>query len=88
MILIAVLVFFLIGLSMGLLFEKAPKVSGTGSISIGIIGALLGGFVFDALGVSIYGFWASVGMATLGAIFFLNLWYQVKTKRSFRFFSP
>lgn len=88
MILISVLVFFLIGLSVGLLFDRAPKIPGTGSILVGILGALVGGFTFDALGVSLYGFWASVGMATSGAVVFLNLWYQIKTKRIFRFFSP
>lgn len=38
---------------------------------VGILGALVGGFIFDFIGNYILGFWDSVGMSIIGSSIFL-----------------
>jgi uncharacterized membrane protein YeaQ/YmgE (transglycosylase-associated protein family) len=45
---------------------------------VGIVGALLGGFLFGLLGISAGGLLGSIGMATIGAVILLFLISLVK----------
>ncbi len=74
--------FILIGLAAGWLAGQLMKGSGfgvLGDIVVGVIGALLGGFIFDTLGV-----WPGGGLigslivATIGAVVLLFLLRLVK----------
>jgi len=50
-----------------------------GNIIVGIIGALIGGFVFRMFGADLsYGFWGSLVVALLGAIILLAIIMVVK----------
>ena len=69
------LYFLLIGALAGWLAGQLTRGKGfgiIGNIVVGVIGALLGGFVFRELGFISYGFIASLVTATVGAI--LLLW--------------
>jgi uncharacterized membrane protein YeaQ/YmgE (transglycosylase-associated protein family) len=74
--------FILIGLAAGWLAGQWVKGSGygvLGDIGLGILGALLGGFLFSLLGISGGGgLIGSLLVATLGAILLLYLlrWYN------------
>lgn len=68
--------FLFVGLIAGWLANKLVKGHGIGLIGdtlVGIIGALIGGYLFDSAGVTTYGFWGSVGVSAVGAILFLFL---------------
>ena len=74
--------FILIGLAAGWLAGQLMKGSGfglVGDIVVGVIGALLGGFIFDALGI-----WPGGGLigslivATIGAVVLLYLLRLIK----------
>jgi uncharacterized membrane protein YeaQ/YmgE (transglycosylase-associated protein family) len=51
------------------------------TIVLGILGAVVGGWLFTALGVGGYGFVGSVVVATVGALIVLWL-YNVATRRA------
>jgi len=71
----------LVGLVAGFLAGKIMKGSGYGAIGdivIGILGALVGGFVMDHLGMGPGGFIYTVLVATLGAIILVFLFRLVK----------
>jgi uncharacterized membrane protein YeaQ/YmgE (transglycosylase-associated protein family) len=66
--------FILIGLVAGWLGGLIVKGSGSGlllNIVIGIVGALLGGWIFRLFGVSSTGWWGSLITALVGAIVLL-----------------
>jgi uncharacterized membrane protein YeaQ/YmgE (transglycosylase-associated protein family) len=68
--------FLIIGLIAGWLAGKIMKGSGFGLIGdlvIGVIGALIGGFLFPLLGLSASGFIGSLIAAVFGAIVLLFL---------------
>jgi uncharacterized membrane protein YeaQ/YmgE (transglycosylase-associated protein family) len=68
--------FLLIGLVAGWLASHLMKVRGFGlgeKLIVGVIGALIGGYVFDALGVSMSGTLGSLVAATVGAAILLFL---------------
>jgi uncharacterized membrane protein YeaQ/YmgE (transglycosylase-associated protein family) len=44
-----------------------------GSIALGIVGAVVGGLLFEWIGVKAYGFPARVGVAVVGSIVILGL---------------
>lgn len=44
-----------------------------GNIIVGIVGALVGGFLFRSLGVEVYGTIGNIVMAVVGAVVFLFL---------------
>jgi len=69
-----IITFLLVGLVTGWVASSLIMGHGMGTIRnivIGVIGALVGGFVFDIFGIAIYGFWGSVLMSTIGAVLFL-----------------
>ena len=68
--------FLLVGLIAGWIASSLVAGHGLGAlrdIIVGIIGAFVGGFVFEILGVTIYGFWGAVGMSVVGAMVFLAM---------------
>ncbi len=70
------LVFLLIGVVAGWLAGRIMKGRGfglAGDLIVGVLGALLGGFLFDALGVPVHGWLGSAVMAVVGAMVLLFL---------------
>ena len=68
--------FLVVGLLAGWLSGAVMKGRGFGffgNIGIGIVGAFVGAFIFDALGLAAYGFLANLIMAFLGAVTLLAL---------------
>ncbi len=68
--------FLLIGLAAGWLAGQLVKRRGSGWVEdmiVGVIGALIGGFVFRLLGVSANGLLGSLVSATVGAVILLYL---------------
>jgi uncharacterized membrane protein YeaQ/YmgE (transglycosylase-associated protein family) len=69
-----ILWFLLIGLCAGWLAGKVVKGSGfglLGDLLVGVIGALIGGFLFGKMGVSTPGLLGELLAATVGAIILL-----------------
>jgi uncharacterized membrane protein YeaQ/YmgE (transglycosylase-associated protein family) len=67
----SLLVFLVIGLIAGWLAGVLFKGSGfgvLGDIVVGVIGAEIGGWIFDKLGWSAYGFGGAIFMASVGAV--------------------
>ncbi len=63
--------FLLIGLAAGWLAGQLTKGSGFGTVGdlvIGVIGAILGGFLFRLVGIAAYGLLGQLIMATVGAV--------------------
>jgi uncharacterized membrane protein YeaQ/YmgE (transglycosylase-associated protein family) len=79
--LISLLYFLLIGIIAGFLASAIMK-SGRGSVlrylTIGVIGALLGGFLFRLVGLAAYGLLGELVMATVGAVILLFLLRKVR----------
>jgi len=70
----ALLVFLLIGALAGWLAGKLMKGGGFGlpvNIVVGVIGAVIGGVLFDFLGISANGLLGSIITATVGAMVLL-----------------
>ncbi len=68
--------FLLIGLVAGWLAGELTKGSGfglLGNLIVGVLGALLGGFLFDVIGLAAYGLIARLIMALVGALVLLFL---------------
>jgi uncharacterized membrane protein YeaQ/YmgE (transglycosylase-associated protein family) len=68
--------FLLIGLVAGWLAGKLVKGRGFGLVEnmiIGVIGALIGGFLFPLVGVNVGGTFGQLIAATVGAIIFLYI---------------
>ena len=77
--------FIVIGLVAGWLAGQVMEIHGfgvigvIGDIAVGVLGALLGGFLFRRLGVSVgSGFFVSLIVATIGAIVLLFVVRQFK----------
>ena len=69
-----IFLFLIIGLIAGWLAGKIMKGKGfglVGNLVVGVIGALIGGFVFDAAGIATAGFIGSLIAALLGALILL-----------------
>jgi uncharacterized membrane protein YeaQ/YmgE (transglycosylase-associated protein family) len=50
-----------------------------GNIAVGLIGALVGGFLFDKLHLQVMpDFWGNLITATIGAIIFLFIWRAIR----------
>ena len=63
--------FLLIGLAAGWLAGAVTRGSGfgiLGDILVGVVGSILGGLLFTALGITGYGLLGALIMATVGAI--------------------
>ncbi len=66
-----IITFLLIGLFAGWIASQLVDGQGRGAIGnivIGILGAFVGGFIFETLGVNAYGFWGNVAMSAVGAV--------------------
>lgn len=73
--------FLLIGLAAGWLAGTIMKGSGFGLIGnlvVGVIGALLGGFIFDVLSIQSYGLIGSLVTSVVGAVALLALIRVIK----------
>lgn len=73
--------FLLVGLIAGWLAGKIMKGGGfglLGNLVIGVIGAVIGGYLFSFLGISYGGFLGSVATALIGAIVLLYLIRLIK----------
>src|SRR5450432_1073389 len=60
-----------IGLVAGWLAGKIARGRGFGCVTdiiLGLVGAVLGGWIFTRLGVVTFGFWGSLAAATVGAV--------------------
>jgi uncharacterized membrane protein YeaQ/YmgE (transglycosylase-associated protein family) len=69
-----IILFLLIGIIAGWLAGKIMKGKGfglLGNLVVGVIGALIGGFVFDAFGIATAGIVGSLIAALLGALILL-----------------
>jgi uncharacterized membrane protein YeaQ/YmgE (transglycosylase-associated protein family) len=68
--------FLLVGLIAGWLAGKIMKGGGyglVGDLVVGVIGAILGGYIFTWLGISMGGLVGSIVTALVGAIIFIYL---------------
>lgn len=68
--------FLLIGLVAGWLAGQFMKGGGfglLGDLIVGVIGALLGGFLFDLAGIPVGGLFGSLVTATIGAVILLAI---------------
>ena len=75
------LYFALVGLISGWLAGKVTKGSGfglLGNLFFGIIGAMLGGWLFDVIGISSHSTLGSIITATVGAVVLLFILGKVK----------
>lgn len=69
-----IILFLLIGLVAGWLAGKIMKGKGfglVGNLVVGVIGALIGGFIFDALNIAFAGIVGSLIAALVGALILL-----------------
>jgi len=76
-----IITFLIIGAIAGWLAGKIMNGGGFGiliNIVIGIVGAVVGGFVFGLLGIKTGGFVGSIITATLGAVILLYLGKMIK----------
>jgi len=77
--------FLLVGLLAGWLSGEVMKGRGFGffgDIGVGIVGAFIGAYIFDALGLEAYGFVANAIMAFLGAVTLLALIALVRGRKA------
>jgi uncharacterized membrane protein YeaQ/YmgE (transglycosylase-associated protein family) len=66
----------LVGLLAGFLAGKVVKGHGFGvfaDMGVGVLGAFIGAFIFDSMGLAAYGFIANVIMAFVGAVVLLAI---------------
>ncbi len=78
----SLILFLIIGLCAGWLAGKIMKGGGfglVGDLIVGVIGALLGGWVFGLLGIGAYGLLGSLIVATIGAMLLLFLVRLIKS---------
>lgn len=68
--------FLLIGLIAGWIADMLVKNSNfglVGDLIVGVIGAFIGGFIFNLLGIDAYGLLGNIIMAVIGAVVLLLL---------------
>lgn len=83
----SILVFLFIGLIAGWIAGHIVEGHGFGGIAdmlIGIVGAFIGGYIFDVLNIATYGFWGNVAMSAVGAVVFLFFIRLISRPRSLR----
>jgi uncharacterized membrane protein YeaQ/YmgE (transglycosylase-associated protein family) len=76
-----VLAWIVIGLVAGWLAAKITNVPHglIRNLIVGLIGALVGGFLFGKLGIHVVpDFWGNLITATIGAVVFLFLWQAIR----------
>ncbi len=79
-----ILSWLIIGLLAGWLAGKITKGKGfglLGNLVVGVIGAMIGGFIFRFVGLSAYGTCGSLIMATVGALILLYAVRIIQGKR-------
>jgi uncharacterized membrane protein YeaQ/YmgE (transglycosylase-associated protein family) len=79
----SLLLFLLIGVAAGWLAGQLMKGGGfglVGDLIVGVLGALLGGFLFRVVGLTAVGLVGNLITATVGAIILLVLLRYVKSK--------
>jgi uncharacterized membrane protein YeaQ/YmgE (transglycosylase-associated protein family) len=67
----SILWWLLIGLIAGWLAGTVARGRGFGcvvDVILGLVGAVIGGWIFERLGIAAFGFWGSLAAATVGAI--------------------
>ncbi|MEE4312516.1 MAG: GlsB/YeaQ/YmgE family stress response membrane protein [candidate division KSB1 bacterium] len=77
-----IILFLIIGLAAGWLAGKIMKGKGfglVGNLVVGCVGALLGGYLFDAVGLSAHGLIGSLIAALAGAL--IILWLLSKLRK-------
>ncbi len=77
--------FLIIGLAAGWIAGELMRGDGfglLGNIVVGVVGALVGGFLFDLLGISAYGLIGSLIMAVVGAVVLLFLLNMCSGRRA------
>ncbi len=78
-----IVVFLLVGLIAGWLagqIMKDKKRKLLGNLIVGVLGAIIGGFLFNALGLAAFGILGSIIMATIGAVVLLWLLRLINKK--------
>ena len=51
-----------------------------GNIAVGLVGAIVGGFLFDKLNLHVVpDFWGNLITATIGAVIFLVIWRAIRS---------
>ena len=78
---LGILGFLIVGLIAGYIAEKATG-SNHGLLTnlvVGVIGAIVGGFIAGALGIQLFGFIGALIIATLGSIGSLYVWRMIKS---------
>ena len=85
---LSILGWIVVGALSGFIASRIVNKRGEGCIvnmALGLVGAVVGGYVFQALGGPAYGgFFYSTFVATLGAIIVLFLWHAVTRNRTLR----
>jgi uncharacterized membrane protein YeaQ/YmgE (transglycosylase-associated protein family) len=76
--------FLFVGLLAGFIAEKVLKRDHglVTNLIVGVIGAYLGGAVFNMLGLDASGLLGAIVVATIGAILLLIIWGMIKGKRA------
>lgn len=77
------LYFILIGALAGWIGGKLMRGEGfglIGNIVVGIVGAVIGGWIFDSLNISSSGFGGTIASSVVGAVFFLFIVGLIKNK--------
>ena len=72
----SILGWIVIGLLVGWLTSKVTRESGFGlfaNLFVGLVGAVIGGWIFEELGISFYGIIGSLAAATAGAVVEVSL---------------
>ena len=66
--------FLIVGAIAGWIAGELTKGSGyglLGNIVVGVVGALIGGYLFSVFGIDVYGLLGEIIMAVIGAVVFL-----------------
>lgn len=72
----SILGWIVIGILAGWLTGKLTRGSGFGlfaNLFLGLIGAVIGGWIFSSLGIAAYGFVGSLAAATVGAVVLVSV---------------
>jgi uncharacterized membrane protein YeaQ/YmgE (transglycosylase-associated protein family) len=64
------------GFAAGFVLEKDRKVD-VGDLLAGLAGSMVGGFLFNLLGFGVYGFFAKLIAAFVGAVIVIVVWKKV-----------
>lgn len=77
-----IIAFLLVGIVAGWIAGKIMKGKGFGlfgDLGVGVLGALIGGFIFDIFGLHAFGFIGNLVTAVVGAVLFLYVLRLIKS---------